>query len=121
YVGQRVMYDLRLQIFGHLQRLSIPYFDRHPVGRLMTRGTSDVETLNELFSSAVVRVFGHVFTLAAIMIMMLATDWRLALVAFAVIPAVWLTVTLFRRSVRDAFRDIRRRLPRLHASMQRAF
>jgi ABC-type multidrug transport system fused ATPase/permease subunit len=112
------MYDLRLQIFGHLQRLSIPYFDRHPVGRLMTRVTSDVETLNELFSSGVVTVFGDVFTLGAIMIMMLATDWRLALVAFAVIPAVWLTVTLFRRSVRDAFRDIRIRLARLNAYLQ---
>ena len=67
YIGQRVMYDLRLQIFGHLQRLSIPYFDRHPVGRLMTRVTSDVETLNELFSSGVVTVFGDVFTLVAIM------------------------------------------------------
>jgi ATP-binding cassette subfamily B protein len=118
YVGQRVMYDLRLQIFGHLQRLSIPYFDRHPVGRLMTRVTSDVETLNELFSSGVVTVFGDVFTLVAIMLMMLATDWRLALVAFAVIPLVWLTVTLFRRSVREAFRDIRVRLARLNAYLQ---
>ena len=118
YVGQRVMYDLRLQIFGHLQRLSIPYFDRHPVGRLMTRVTSDVETLNELFSSGVVTVFGDVFTLGAIMVLMLATDWRLALVAFAVIPLVWLTVTLFRRSVREAFRDIRVRLARLNAYLQ---
>src|SRR5262245_3834618 len=118
YVGQRIMYDLRLQIFSHLQRLSIPYFDRHPVGRLMTRVTSDVETLNELFSSGVVTVFGDVFTLAAIMVMMLVTDWRLALVAFAVIPLVWLTVTLFRRSVRSAFRDIRIRLARLNAYLQ---
>ena len=117
-VGQRIMYDLRLQIFSHLQRLSIPYFDRHPVGRLMTRVTSDVETLNELFSSGVVTVFGDVFTLAAIMVMMLVTDWRLALVAFAVIPLVWLTVTLFRRSVRSAFRDIRIRLARLNAYLQ---
>ncbi|MGH7657102.1 MAG: ABC transporter transmembrane domain-containing protein, partial [Gemmatimonadales bacterium] len=62
FIGQRVMYDLRLQVFGHLQRLSIPYFDRHPVGRLMTRVTSDIETLNELFSSGVVTVFGDVFT-----------------------------------------------------------
>ena len=118
YVGQRVMYDLRLQIFGHLQHLSIPYFDRHPVGRLMTRVTSDVETLNELFSSGVVTVFGDVFTLVAIMLMMLATDWRLALVAFAVIPLVWLTVTIFRHSVRTAFRDIRVRLARLNAYLQ---
>ena len=85
------MYDLRMQIFAHLQRLSIGYFDRNPVGRLMTRVTSDVETLNELFSSGVVTVFGDVFTLVAIMGMMLAIDWRLALVTFSVIPLVWLT------------------------------
>jgi ATP-binding cassette subfamily B protein len=118
YVGQRVMFDLRLQIFEHLQRLGIPYFDRNPVGRLMTRVTSDVETLNELFSSGVVTVFGDLFTIAAIMVMMLATDWRLALVAFAVIPLVWLTVTLFRRYVRDTFRDIRLRVARLNSFLQ---
>lgn len=118
YIGQRVMYDLRLQLFRHLQRLSIPYFDRHPVGRLMTRVTADVETLNELFSSGVVTVFGDVFTLAAIMVMMLAMDWRLALVAFAVIPLVWLTASVFRRMVRQAFRDIRVRLARLNSFLQ---
>ena len=86
-----------------------------PSGRLMTRVTSDVETLNELFSSGVVTVFGDLFTLAAIMVMMLVIDWRLALVAFAVIPLVWLTATLFRRYVRDAFREIRLRLARLNS------
>ena len=115
YLGQRVMYDLRMQIFGHLQRLSISYFDRNPVGRLMTRVTSDVETLNELFSSGVVTVFGDVFTLLAIMTMMLWIDWRLALVTFAVIPLVWLTARIFRRRVRQAFGDIRVRLARLNA------
>ena len=74
FVGQRVMYDLRMEIFGHLQRLSVTYFDRNPVGRLMTRVTSDVETLNELFSSGVVTIFGDVFTLVAIMGMMLVID-----------------------------------------------
>jgi ATP-binding cassette, subfamily B, multidrug efflux pump len=118
YIGQRVMYDLRMQIFGHLQRLSIGFFDRNPVGRLMTRVTSDVETLNELFSSGVVTVFGDVFTLLAIMTMMLVVDWRLALVTFSVIPLVWLTATLFRRRVREAFRDIRTRLARLNAYLQ---
>lgn len=118
YIGQRVMFDLRSQIFGHLQRLSIPYFDRHPVGRLMTRVTSDVETLNELFSSGVVTVFGDVFTLVAIMVMMLAIDWRLALVAFAVIPLVWLAATIFRTRVRSAFSDIRVRLARLNSFLQ---
>ena len=118
YLGQRVMYDLRMQIFGHLQRLSIIYFDRNPVGRLMTRVTSDVETLNELFSSGVVTVFGDVFTLLAIMTMMLWIDWRLALVTFAVIPLVWLTARIFRRRVREAFGDIRVRLARLNAYLQ---
>jgi ATP-binding cassette subfamily B protein len=118
YLGQRVMYDLRMQIFSHLQRLSISYFDRNPVGRLMTRVTSDVETLNELFSSGVVTVFGDVFTLLAIMTMMLWIDWRLALVTFAVIPLVWLTARIFRRRVRQAFGDIRVRLARLNSYLQ---
>ena len=117
-VGQRVMYDLRMEIFGHLQRLSVTYFDRNPVGRLMTRVTSDVETLNELFSSGVVTIFGDVFTLVAIMAMMLVIDVKLALVTFAVIPLVWLTAAIFRRRVRDAFRDIRYRLARLNAFLQ---
>ena len=118
YIGQRVMYDLRMQIFGHLQRLSISFFDRNPVGRLMTRVTSDVETQNELFSSGLVTVFGDVFTLLAIMTMMLVVDWRLALVTFSVIPLVWLTAMIFRRRVREAFRDIRTRLARLNAYLQ---
>ncbi len=118
FVGQRVMYDLRMEIFAHLQRLSVSYFDGNPVGRLMTRVTSDVETLNELFSSGVVTIFGDVFTLLAIMAMMLVIDVKLALVTFAVIPLVWLTAAIFRRSVRDAFRDIRYRLARLNAYLQ---
>jgi ATP-binding cassette, subfamily B, multidrug efflux pump len=118
YIGQRVMYDLRMEIFDHLQRLSVGYFDRNPVGRLMTRVTSDVETLNELFSSGVVTIFGDVFTLVAIMGMMLAIDVRLALVTFAVIPLVWLTARVFRRRIREAFRDIRTRLARLNAYLQ---
>ena len=118
FIGQRVMYDLRMEIFAHLQRLSVQYFDRNPVGRLMTRVTSDVETLNELFSSGVVTIFGDAFTLIAIMGMMLAIDWRLALVTFAVIPLVWVTARIFRRRVREAFRDIRYRLARLNSYLQ---
>jgi ATP-binding cassette subfamily B protein len=118
WIGQRVMYDLRMEIFEHLQRLSIPFYDRNPVGRLMTRVTSDVETLNELFSSGVVTIFGDVFTLVAIMAMMLAIDLELALVTFAVIPLVWLTAAIFRRRVREAFGDIRVRLARLNAYLQ---
>jgi ATP-binding cassette subfamily B multidrug efflux pump len=118
FIGQRVMYDLRMELFSHLQRLSISYFDRNPVGRLMTRVTSDVETLNELFSSGVVTIFGDVFTLVAIMVMMLAIDFRLALASFAVIPLVWLTARIFRRRVRETFREIRYRLARLNAYLQ---
>ncbi len=118
WIGQRVMSDLRLELFTHLQGLSISYFDRNPVGRLMTRITSDVETLNELFSSGLVTVFGDVFTLIAIMTMMLVVDWRLALVAFAVIPLMLLVAAVFRRSVREAFRDIRIRVARINGFLQ---
>jgi ATP-binding cassette subfamily B protein len=118
WLGQRIMADLRRQVFERLQRLSIPFFDRNPVGRLMTRVTSDVETLSELFSSGLVTVLGDLVTLAAIMAMMLAMDWRLALVAFAVIPPMVLVAAVFRRHVRDAFRDIRVRLARLNAYLQ---
>jgi ATP-binding cassette subfamily B protein len=117
-IGQRVMRDLRLEIFAHLQRLSIAYFDRNPVGRLMTRVTSDVETLNELFSSGVVTVFGDLFTLGAILSLMFWTDWRLALVACAVIPLVWFLARSFRRSVREAFGDIRVKVARMNSYLQ---
>ena len=117
-IGQRVMFDLRIAIFGHLTRLSVGYFDRHPVGRLMTRVTSDVETLNELFSSGVVAVFGDLFTLAAITAMMVTTDWRLAIVAFLVMPLMGLVVAGFRRRIRDVFRDIRGRVAKLNSYLQ---
>lgn len=117
-IGQRVMHDLRVAIYGQLQRLSIPYFDRHPVGRLTTRVTSDVETLNELLSSGVVTVIGDVFTLAMILVMMALMDLRLTLVACAVIPGVLLTAAIFRGRVREAFRDIRARLAKLNSYLQ---
>lgn len=117
-LGQRVMHDLRREIFGKLQRLSIPYFDRHPVGRLTTRVTSDVETLNELLSSGLVTVIGDLFTLFLILVMMAVMDWRLTLVACAVIPGVWLTAAIFRRRVRLAFSDIRVRVARLNSYLQ---
>lgn len=118
WVGQRVMSDLRRQLFAHLQRLSVPYFDRQPVGRLVTRLTSDVETLNELFSSGVVTVIGDIATLVAISGMMLWTNWRLALVAFAVLPFMAGVVAFFRRSMRQAFRDIRTAVARLNSYLQ---
>ena len=117
-IGQRVMVDLRLGIFGKLQRLGVAFYDRNPVGRLMTRVTSDVETLNELFTSGVVALFGDVFTLAVIMVWMLVVDWRLALVSFAVIPFIYVAATVFRVRVRAAYRDIRVRIARINAFLQ---
>jgi ATP-binding cassette subfamily B protein len=117
-LGQRVMRDLRHQIFAHLQRLPVAFFDRNPVGRLITRVTSDVESLNELFTAGVVSGMGDLFTLVAISVLMLVIDWRLALASFAVIPFVWLTSSVFQRSVRTAYRDIRTRLARINAYLQ---
>ncbi len=115
WLGQRVMYDLRTEIFRKLQRLDLGFYDRNPVGRLMTRITSDVETLNELFSSGVVAIFGDLFTLAFILSAMLYMDWRLALITFSVLPFVVLTAFLFRAKLRTAYRDIRVRLARINA------
>ena len=115
WLGQRVMYDLRKEIFSKLQRLDLRFYDRNPVGRLMTRITSDVETLNELFASGVVAVFGDLFTLGFILSAMLYMDWRLALITFSVLPFVVLTAFLFRAKLRNAYRDIRVRLARINA------
>lgn len=115
WLGQRVMYDLRTEIFTKLQRLDLHFYDRNPVGRLMTRITSDVETLNELFSSGVVAAFGDLFTLSFILSAMLYMDWRLALITFSVLPFVVLTAVLFRAKLRTAYRDIRVRLARINA------
>lgn len=117
-LGQRVMRDLRLRIFAHLQRLPISFFDRNPVGRLITRVTSDVETLNELFTAGVVSGLGDLFTLVALSIGMFLIDWRLALVGYAVIPFVILVSHLFRKHVRETYRDIRIRLARINAFLQ---
>jgi ATP-binding cassette, subfamily B, multidrug efflux pump len=118
WLGQRVMYDLRREIFAHLQRLDLRFYDRNPVGRLMTRVTSDVEALNDLFSSGVVAVFGDLFTLVLIVITMFVMDWRLALVTLAVMPLVFLVAVAFRIKIMGAYRDIRTRLARINAFLQ---
>ena len=117
-LGQRVMRDLRREIFGHVQRLPVVYFDRNPVGRTVTRVTSDVEALNELFTAGVVSALGDLFTLLAISALMLATDWRLALAAFFVIPFVVIVSRAFQNKVRDSYRDIRARVARINAYLQ---
>ena len=121
WLGQRVMYDIRAQIFAKLQRLDLPFYDRNPVGRLMTRITSDVETLNELFSSGVVTVFGDLFILVFIVAAMLWMDAGLALVTFSVLPFVAWAAFVFRTRIRSAYREIRVRLARLNAFLQERF
>jgi len=116
--GQRIMQDMRREIFAHLQRLHVAYFDRNPVGRLMTRVTTDVDAVNELFTSGVVTVFGDLFTLVGIMAVMLALDWRLALVTFAVIPLFFLLTDWFRRGARQSFRETRKWVARINAFLQ---
>ena len=121
WLGQRVMYDLRTQIFARLQRLDLAFHDRNPVGRLMTRITSDVETLNELFGSGLVTVFGDVFTLLFIVVAMLQLDAELALVTFSVLPFVAWAAFVFRSRIRAAYRDIRVRLARMNAFLHERF
>jgi len=114
-LGQRVMRDLRRELFERLQRLPVSYFDRNPVGRLVTRVTSDVEALNELFTSGVVAGVGDLFTLFAIGVVMLYVDWPLAIAAFVVIPLVLIASRLFQHAVRTTYREVRLRLARLNA------
>jgi ATP-binding cassette subfamily B protein len=116
--GQRIMFDLRMQIYRHLQQLEVKFFDRNPVGRLMTRVTTDVDSLNELFTAGVVSVFGDVFALVGIMAAMLILDWRLACVAFAVMPLIVLVTHWFRVHVRDTYRDVRIWIARINAFLQ---
>jgi len=121
WLGQRIMYDLRREIFCKLQRLDLRFYDQNPVGRLITRITSDVETLNELFASGIVTVFGDVFTLAFIVVAMLRMDWKLALVSFSVLPLVAWVAFVFRARVREAYRDIRVRLARINSFLHERF
>ena len=117
-VGQKVMYDLRKQLFLHLQRLELAFFDRNPVGRLVTRVTTDVDVLNDLFSSGVVAIFGDFFTLLSIMVVMLYVNWKLALLTFAVLPVIAVVTGSFRRAVRDSYRRIRTAIARINAYLQ---
>ena len=116
--GQRVMFDVRMQVFSHLQKLDLKFYDRNPVGRLMTRVTTDVDVLNELFTSGVVSIFGDVFTLIGIMAVLAWMDWRLALVAFSVLPLIALITQWFRTNVRESYRTVRLWIARINAYLQ---
>lgn len=117
-VGQRAMADLRMEIFRHLQRLHIQFFDRNPVGRLLTRATTDVDVLNEMFTSGVVAIFGDFLTLVFILAVMLQMNAALALVTFSVLPLIFVATFLFRRVVRGCYRRIRVALARMNAHLQ---
>ena len=117
-IGQDVMYDLRSSIFAHLQRQSLSYFDRNPVGRMISRLTSDVDALNELLSSGVVSIAGDLVTLIGIAVVMLLLDWKLALIALAVLPVIYMVSQWFQKWMRRTYRDQRIRLARVNAFLQ---
>ncbi|MFZ0300088.1 MAG: ABC transporter ATP-binding protein [Candidatus Sulfotelmatobacter sp.] len=118
WTGQKVMFDLRRQIFRHLQRLHVAFFDRNPVGRLVTRVTTDVDALNEMFTSGVVSIFEDIFVLAGILGVMLCMNWKLALITFAVLPFIVVATKIFRDRVRDSYRRIRVAIARINSYLQ---
>jgi ATP-binding cassette, subfamily B, multidrug efflux pump len=117
-LGQRVMFDMRTQIYEHLQRLGLSFYDRNPVGRLMTRVTSDVDVLNDMLSSGLVAASGDAFMLVGIMGVLIWMDWRLALVAFATLPLILVVTQWFRKNVRETYRTVRTLVARINAFLQ---
>ena len=118
WTGQKIMFDLRRQIFTHLQRMHVAFYDRNPVGRLVTRLTSDVDALNEMFTSGVVAIFEDVFALTFIVLVMLRMKWWLALITFAVLPLIFLATMVFRKYVRDSYRRVRTTLAKINSFTQ---
>ena len=118
WIGQRTIFDLRMEIFSHLQRLGLKFYDRNPIGRLITRVTNDVEVLNDMFSSGIVMVFSDVFTIIGILYFMFSMNWRLALISLSVLPLLFYGTFLFRKKAREAYRDVRIQIARINAFMQ---
>ena len=116
--GQLTNYDMRMEIFSHLQKQDLSFYDKNPVGRLMTRVTSDVQVLNELYSSGVVAIFGDVFTVVGIVVVMFSIDWRLALVTFISVPLLAFVTAMFRKRARESYRKVRLRLAMINAFLQ---
>jgi ATP-binding cassette subfamily B protein len=118
WIGQRTIFDLRMEIFSHLQRLGLKFYDRNPIGRLITRVTNDVEVLNDMFSSGIVMVFSDVFTIIGILYFMFSMNWRLALISLSVLPLLFYGTFLFRKKAREAYREVRLQIARINAFMQ---
>ena len=118
YMGQKIMYDMRMEIFSHIQKLPMSYFDKNPVGRVMTRVTTDVQSLNEMLSSGIVTLFGDIFMIIGIMAIMLALDWKLSLVTFSVLILLAIATFIFRAKVRVTFRIIRTKISNINSFLQ---
>jgi ATP-binding cassette subfamily B protein len=118
WIGQRTIFDLRMEVFEHLQRRGLKFFDRNPIGRLITRVTNDIEMLNEMFSSGIVMVFSDVFTIIGILWFMFSMDWKLALVSLSVLPLLFYGTFLFRKKAREAYREVRLQIARINTFMQ---
>ncbi|HEX6898119.1 MAG TPA: ABC transporter ATP-binding protein [Thermoanaerobaculia bacterium] len=118
FMGQRIMNDLRRQIFAHVQRLPLSFYDRNPLGRLVTRVTSDVDALNEMFTSGIVGIFGDILLLVGIVGVLFWLDWQLALVTLSIVPALFLLTFWFKAKARDSFREVRVKIARINAFLQ---
>ncbi|MFQ5708070.1 MAG: ABC transporter ATP-binding protein [bacterium] len=118
WIGQKAMYDMRSKLFSHVQNLSLRFFDKNPVGRLVTRITTDIESLHQMLSSGAVAIFGDIFTLAGIVVVLLYFNWELALITFSVVPLLFYATFLFKKKVRDNYRNIRVRIARINAFLQ---
>ncbi len=117
-MGQKIIFDIRIQLFRHVEKLALRFFDKTPIGRIVTRVTNDVESLNEMFSSGIVSVFSDVFVIIWIFFFMFTMSWDLSLVTLSVIPILFYATFLFRKKVREAYRDVRHHLARLNSYMQ---
>lgn len=118
YIGQRIIFNLRQEIFSHLQKLHQQFFDKNPVGRLMTRVTSDVESLNQMFTQGIVMIFGDLFLIFGIVVMMVSIQLQLALWTFSVIPFLFFISFLFRKKVRNSYSQIRYYLAKINSYLQ---
>ena len=118
WVGQKIMFDLRRDIFRHMQKLHVGFFDTHSVGRLVTRLTSDVDAINEMFTGGILAIVDDFFTLTIMGIVMLSINWWLALLAFSVLPLILVVTRLFRNSVRESYRRVRAAIARINSFTQ---
>ncbi|MCS7229097.1 MAG: ABC transporter ATP-binding protein/permease [Candidatus Kryptonium sp.] len=121
WIGQKTIFDLRMEIFAHLQRLALRFFDKNPTGRLVTRVTNDVESLNEMYSSGIVLVFGDIFTIIGILYFMFSLSFELSVVTLSVLPLLFYATFLFRKKAREAYREVRTLIARINAFLQEHF